>query len=725
MSIAEVSRTQPDVSVTPLLGTAKSATGAELALAGRFDALHQLLYTRGGVRPTNAAIEEVGKLVFLRLCSGRESCGEGEDDSLRRLFSGSVPDGVVVDVTKRAFVRALRGSELSSHGLDGVVRPLWPLDEPFRLSEPTVLRAALRLVDETIGDTTRVADPLGTAFDAFLSGRYDHAGGLGTYLTPSSIARMMAEVALDLLPPGIVDTVEGPVFADPFCGTGRFLVALLDAAEERRRGAHLRGLLDGGLVGADQSASAVAKSGLNLLLYGARRPTVFTVSDSVTDPGLDGLRGRLAAVLTNPPFGGGKYSSPEGIARTRAVLPSLRASPTIDPSLAGLVRSLDLLRPGGVLGIVLPEGVVNGRQFHDLLRDPGYHVAASVSLPTATFSLSGTVAKTSAVFIRKAPRGARTVLARIDHVGFHKQAGRPVPDPAGSEIPGATTLLARALTSSPGGADVEVHHEHPLVATVAADGLTSLDPSRLDPGAVQSRHALLVRGGARLGDLLAVQRRRRTPRRREVPFVSVLHVDQLGTVDWNAARRYEPVTPGQAAGCGDVLVSLLNPSKLRAAVIPPTVPTVECSAEFGVFTTTHSPYAILGLLYKPEVQAQLRPLGSGTSSSRRRIVPDDVLDLVVPAMGDEELRRLGADVQRLVHLVENSRSDLDDLHSAHIPHASSGSSASSSTSRSSAAATSPRSATCSSESPGNRSATTEASATRSAALVEERDLFNL
>ncbi len=652
----------PQGLTAPLLGTAGNATANELALAARFDDLHQLLYVRGGVRPTNAAIEEVGKLLLLRLWLSRNQQASVEGVSLQSLFDGAVPNESVVDVTKRAFTYVLTVESMRLRAADGSTRPLWPHDEPFRLAEPIVLQTALALVNDILGGGPRVADPLGTAFDAFLSGRYDHSGGLGTYLTPSSVARMMAEIVLELLPPDALADVTAPVIADPFCGTGRFLVAAFDAAEERHTNIDLAGLLDGGLVGADQSTTAIAKSGLNLLLYGAQQPEVYAVADSMTDPGLDQLKGKLAAVLTNPPFGGGKYDDADGIERTRAIFPSIRPNKPIDPAIAGLALSLEMLRPGGVLGIVLPEGIVNGRQFSDILSNQEFHIVASVSLPTVTFALSGTVAKTSALFIRRAPRGARTILARIDHVGFLKQAGHAAADPEGSEIPATLSALLTALRSRFDTDEVNTVSTRPLVASVPSDGLSSVDPNRLDPEAVKSRHELLAAGGVPLSNYLSTSRKRRVRRADGIPFVSVLHVDAFGTINWSEAGRYHPTTPGQAAVSGDILVSLLNPSKLRAAVVWEFAPDIECSAEFGVFQTSINPYAVLGLLYNPNVRAQLRPLGSGTSSSRRRISTQDVLDLIVPSLAVDDVEKLGAQVKTFIRDIEASRVGLDDLY---------------------------------------------------------------
>src|SRR6185436_1372166 len=311
----------------------------------------------------------------------------------------------------------------------GQTHPIWPEDEPFRITDDDVLAAACALVGPLVtAAQPAVADPLGTAFDALLAGRHDHAGGLGTYLTPSAVARMMAEVAVPLVRATPDD--DGPGFGDPYCGTGRFLVALLDVLRGRDDT-----LLAAGPFGADVSPAAVAKARINLLLYGVRHPLVWTVRDSVTDSTVDKLVGRVPLILTNPPFGEGKYDDPTGVAATVADLPRLAGRARVDPSLACLVRALRLLAPGGVLGIILPEGVIAGPAFEDLVLAGGgplggsVSLAAAVSLPTATFALSGTVAKTSAVFLRRQAPVTQVAVARVHHVGYLRQGGKAAPDP--------------------------------------------------------------------------------------------------------------------------------------------------------------------------------------------------------------------------------------------------------------------------------------------------------
>ena len=74
-------------------------------LSSRLDSLHQLLYTRGGIRPSNAAVEELSKLLLLRIAATRYPSIEVEGFGSIRLAmetarSGS--DGAVV-AAKAAF----------------------------------------------------------------------------------------------------------------------------------------------------------------------------------------------------------------------------------------------------------------------------------------------------------------------------------------------------------------------------------------------------------------------------------------------------------------------------------------------------------------------------------------------------------------------------------------------------------------------------------------------
>lgn len=607
------------------------------------DDLHEMIYRRGGISPSNAAIEELAKLVLLEIKLRDARDFEVPDvGPLSRILDPSrinQPGGL--EDVKLAFRCVAALPEYSARLPGGGTQAIWPDDEPLRIARPEVLSEAVSSVRRWLSGAAECGhfDLIGTAFDVFLRGRYDHAGGLGTHMTPHTVAANLAKLCLtdlDLLS----GSAEGPVFGDPCCGTGRFLVALVTELREHSAEPRLQEFLHGGVFGVDQSASAVAKARTNLLLLGISRPNVFRVEDSITDRSLDALHGKLRLVLTNPPFGDGKYDSTTGIELASRRLSALRGRSRIDPALAFVVRCLDLLGEGGRLGIVLPDGLVDGPILREALVDSGSHVRwrdvgveANISLPTATFAMAGTVAKTSALVLRKSSRDpARVFLGRVEHIGFLKRGSVSVADPAGDDLPAVVEAGISALRAN-GGDQIEYLRRSPLAALVPIRDLRTLDPARVDPAVVESRASLLGENGIPMRNLLRLAERRTAAAGSASAFISVLHVDDLGRVAWHEALAHHPTTPGVIAYPGDVLVSLLNPQKLRATVVPDEFGTVLCSSEFGVFEACAvDPHAVLVLLHHPLVHAQLRPLGRGTSSSRRRIRPDDVLDMLVPRL---------------------------------------------------------------------------------------------
>lgn len=628
-------------------------------LAQRLDELHQLLYTRGGIRPSNAAVEELAKLLLIRIAARRHP---DLVISHRRLIEVIEPDAVhqmdSPQILKEAFTVVNGLPDLGGRVPGGATQSVWPADEPLRVTRCDVLAAALRILETIPMDGEGSIDAVGTAFDVFLRGRYEHAGGLGTYLTPDSVVRAMTRIAFDLVEPFEGRLGDTPIMGDPCCGSGRFLVGMLE--EARARGTLSDVLLCGDSVfGADQSSAAVAMARVNLLAYGMTHPEVFTVADSIVDRSLDRLCGTLRLILTNPPFGDGKYDDPQGIASTAEWFPGLVSKQRIDPAVAFVARCLNLLAPGGVAGIILPDGVADGPHMRTLLLGeprPLHDVRLEgiVSLPSTTFAPAGTMAKTSVVFLRKAVRqeNRNVFLARADHVGHVMRKGVVAPDPDGDDLPSVAASIIGAISGTP------LSEKRGHVVTVDTRLVTSLDASSLDAEALAARTRLSEGGGVEFSSFLRPAKKRRTGVRRDVPFISVLHVDELGNVNWVEASCYRPTTPGLLVQPGQLIVSLLNPAKFRATVIPDDAPELQCSSEFGVFESTMDPYAVLALLQHPLVRAQIAPLGRGTSSSRRRVDREEVLRLVAPQFDDDWLDKVARVVADSLTVVAEARAKL-------------------------------------------------------------------
>ena len=641
-----------------------TVTAAPVDLARELDGLHQLLYRRGGIRPSNAAVDELTKLLLLKIAAEREP--DATIANFGRL--GSILDDIrlgrdeSVQLAKAAFRVANSLPSLGVRLPDGEFQSVWPTDEPLRISRPDVLAEALRILGSIEFGAVGAYDPLGTAFDVFLRGRYEHAGGLGTYLTPEGVVDLMVNVGLELLGAAEFEGAGSTLMGDPCCGSGRFLVGLIH--EARRRGLYENWLENGRLLfGADQSASSVAMARVNLMAAGVGAPEVFLVGDSITDRQVSRRCGEFSLILTNPPFGDKKYDSADGIERAAFYIPRLAGSPRVDPALAFVARCVELLAPGGVAGIVLPDGVGDGRAMRQLLLEDArldlpLSVEGVISLPAVTFAPAGTTAKTSVTFLRKSASELKkyVFLARADHVGFVMSKGSPARDPNGDDLPGLTTEIRQFVT------DPYSWRPSGQVARRRFAEMTCLDASTLDEDAEVARASLKDAGGFEARTILHFEGKRRTRLAGDVPFVSVLHVDELGTVDWHLARIHRPVTAGQLAEPGELLVSLLNPRKFRAAVVPACVGRIQCSAEFGVYQSDIDPYAALVLLQHPLVRRQIAPLGRGTSSSRRRIDATDVLSLMLPPFDDSWASQAGEVAKGHFEHIASAQEGLRDLY---------------------------------------------------------------
>jgi len=478
------------------------------------------------------------------------------------------------------------------------------------------IAAAIRKVSTLTSRT----DSLGLAFNTLLRGRFESGEGLGTFLTPEEVVGPMIRMLLSVVDSEMIDRLganENPLLFGDICGgTGRFVYTLYRLLQEcglkakhAERAARLF----------DQSSLAVEFGRLNFL-FDDLSPRFECVSDSLTDAAVSKMHGRFGLLATNPPFGLGKYRwSPELSSALSSeflrVLGLGAAGDLADPSELFLFRNLDLLAPGGALAIVLPDGVIQSRRFIPSLRsyedqrEVNVSIAALVSLPVTTFSLGGTVAKTSFMIFRKTPIAEDSPLyvAMAKHVGFLKRGNRRLPDVHGNDLVNIAEDFSTDRTR----------------VGVRVDSWRSLN--RLIPTAICHRKGVL---GHREEHLQFVSK---TPKERHF-HISVLDIDETGLIDIVAAASNRPATRGLRCQSGDILVSCINPRIWRATCVPRMNGTWTCSPEFLVLRPKQSKqmWQIYFALHRGSVIRAAQSLAGGTSSSRQRVEKEQILELHIP-----------------------------------------------------------------------------------------------
>jgi len=231
---------------------------------------------------------------------------------------------------------------------------------------------------------------------------------LGQYFTPYEVIRLIVE---------IVNPRPGERIVDPACGTADFLVGAKQVADERYRVD-----ISTQLQGYDVAPLAVHLSIFNLLLNGDRGLADVRVKDTLLEP-LQ-YQGEYDVALCNPPFGA-RILEKRAEALERFELTEMRESggqriPL--PQESGLLyveACLKAVRPGGRVGIILPNGYLGNRSARYLrfrrwlLRNA--RVAAVIGFPRFTFKKSGADVSASAVILerRKEP------LTDLGHMSDH------------------------------------------------------------------------------------------------------------------------------------------------------------------------------------------------------------------------------------------------------------------------------------------------------------------
>jgi type I restriction enzyme M protein len=335
--------------------------------------LHRTLRDSEGNSSLIERFDELTKLLYCKVLAEREG-GPGGGEAAFSVRPGE-PDRQVA-ARLHAFLASL-------------VRQR-PALFPARFTTLRLSDATLRRVAEALAPVRVFApqeDLKGLAYEEVIRNTFDK-GDNQQFFTPRPIVEFMVHL--------LGGSLAGCV-CDPACGTGGFL--LYADRYLRQRGRRSRPLLLGFEV--DKRLAWVA--GINLDMHEVSRFDVRHVNGAGSlGPHLRPYFGRVDAIVTNPPFGSdlsdedalGEFELGKGrTARRRGVL--------------FLERCLDLLKPGGLLAIILDDGVLNSPSNTDTRRllIERSHPFAIVSLPETAFMPYASV-KASVLFLQK--KGGRT-----------------------------------------------------------------------------------------------------------------------------------------------------------------------------------------------------------------------------------------------------------------------------------------------------------------------------
>jgi type I restriction enzyme M protein len=391
-----------------------------------FKKLYYHLYSNSEVSRAERIVEDISKILLCKLALDRKAV-----------------NGIVTAY--------LRGDGKANEILLPVLASVFPnvidVNDRFTLGDDAIKRSLAILMPIDLHSAP--AHIIGDAFQAIMGPRL--RGDKGQFFTPNSLVKALTT---------IIGIKPGDKVIDPACGTGGFL------SEVYRQCGHVK------LIGIDKDRDLwrLASALLEISTNGSAK---MLNRNSLDIQDLRQLPEELSpfdadVVLTNPPFGAkigvtdknilaqfelgyhwGYSKSSNRWMRQNA----LRRSQ--DPQILFTELCVRLLRPGGKLGIVLPEGVFGNRTSGDIwafLQSNG-EILALLDCPRTTFQPS-TDTKTNVVFFQKSPveRTGKLWVGVAVNCGHNRRgrvtdsAGQPYPDDfakLGQEFPNRLSCETR------------------------------------------------------------------------------------------------------------------------------------------------------------------------------------------------------------------------------------------------------------------------------------------
>jgi type I restriction enzyme M protein len=265
------------------------------------------------------------------------------------------------------------------------------------LLDPGTLCYVMSELDFSIMDAE--SDPIGDAFEVFIGNEARGRGG--QFFTPRNVTNLLVEA---------VDPKPDETILDPACGAGGFLASA--CAHFVRQGLsadRLAECVSKNLYGIDKDSYLAQLAKVHIALLTGRHARIIngdslslfnggaSVFETIPRSGVDVL-------LTNPPFGVRIVAATPEVLRTFELAkhwvknpktgtlePSDALQNNVPPQVLFVERCVSLLKPGGRLGMVLPESVLSNKSYRHVVEYLLRHadVRAVMGMPESLFKTSG------------------------------------------------------------------------------------------------------------------------------------------------------------------------------------------------------------------------------------------------------------------------------------------------------------------------------------------------
>jgi type I restriction enzyme M protein len=302
---------------------------------------------------------------------------------------------------------------------------LFPSDQPLLLDPQSL--AQIDTLLNAVNLDTLAHDPFGEIYEVFMGSQI--RGQDGQFFTPMNAIALLVS---------LVNPRPGETLIDPACGAGGFLSVA--ARHLKTAGASIQQILST-VFGLDKDRYLAALASTRLSLFTLNSAQVFC-ADSLawkleslpphSPPDLEQKNlsnsqpftfptqiGEFDIVLTNPPFGSRIVAASPQVQATfelgyrwrleknsQGFEKLTKLQPSVPPQVLFVERCLSLIRPGGRIGMVVPESLISSKTYRyvvDYIQTNSI-IKAVIGMPEVLFKISGkggTHTKTCLLLLQK------------------------------------------------------------------------------------------------------------------------------------------------------------------------------------------------------------------------------------------------------------------------------------------------------------------------------------
>ena len=362
-----------------------------------FKRAHNYIYANQGFQK-DKAFEELQKLIFIKVYDEQYS---------PTLQFYILPEEEISKVRERLIKVFQKVQERYKYIFKG--------NETLELNDAVLGYVVSELQRFSLVDTE--TDVKGEAYETIVGPNL--RGDRGEFFTTRTVCSMTMEMLFSLFPEEKLTSPGGIKILDPAIGTGGFLIEGVQKTKQLflKRGFRydqlrdlVREVANTNFFGIDFNPFLVKVAQMNMVMHGDGSSNIVHTNslEAPTNWNDEANRtvhlGEFDIVVTNPPFGTRAVINNPDILEQFELTTFKASSPrtALPPDRLFIERCLDFLKPGGFLGIVLPDSILSSpglTWIREWIQKKAY-IIASIDLPVETFE-PHTGTQTSILILKK------------------------------------------------------------------------------------------------------------------------------------------------------------------------------------------------------------------------------------------------------------------------------------------------------------------------------------